>query len=207
MEAQATSLNHATHTEINILRQYITNKAECTYLFRASRTQKRIHHLYGIPKLHIHPLKWRPIVSCVNGVTESASKWLDHHILRLITYITTYLWDSQHVIDLVTNLGKLSPKAPLFTDNATVMYTSIEPDISVQAIINLITSLGNKLPPKFPSKLIVDTLRLVMTSNVFQIYDTFWCQHIGTAMGTPCACIYATTTYGYHEQTKILPHH
>jgi hypothetical protein len=26
-------------------------------------------------------------------------------------------------------------------------------------------------------------------------------------MGTPCACIYATTTYGYHEKTKILPRH
>jgi hypothetical protein len=46
-----------------------------------------------------------------------------------------------------------------------------------------------------------------MTSNVFQIDDTFWWQHIGMAMGTPCACIYATTTYGYHEQTKNLPRH
>jgi hypothetical protein len=26
-------------------------------------------------------------------------------------------------------------------------------------------------------------------------------------MGTLCACIYATTTYGYHEETKILPRH
>jgi hypothetical protein len=25
-------------------------------------------------------------------------------------------------------------------------------------------------------------------------------------MGTPCACIYATNTYGCHKQTKILPH-
>jgi hypothetical protein len=46
-----------------------------------------------------------------------------------------------------------------------------------------------------------------MTTNAFQIDDTFWWQHIGTAMGTPCVCIYATTTYGHHEQTKILPRH
>jgi hypothetical protein len=87
------------------------------------------------------------------------------------------------------------------------MYTNIEPDVGVQAIIDLIASLQDNLPPSFPSKLIVDTLRLVMTSNVFQIDNTFWWQHIGTAMGTPCACIYATTTYGYHEKTKILPRH
>jgi hypothetical protein len=26
-------------------------------------------------------------------------------------------------------------------------------------------------------------------------------------MGTPCACIFNTTTYGYHKHTEILPHH
>jgi hypothetical protein len=57
MEAQATSLNHATRTKLNILRQYITNKAEHTYLFCASRTQTRIHHLYDMPKLHKNPIK------------------------------------------------------------------------------------------------------------------------------------------------------
>jgi hypothetical protein len=73
--------------------------------------------------------------------------------------------------------------------------------------IDLIASLKDNLPPNFPSQLIVDTLRLVTTSNVFQVDSTFWWQHIGTAMGTPCAYIYATTTYGYHEKTKILPRH
>jgi hypothetical protein len=28
-----------------------------------------------------------------------------------------------------------------------------------------------------------------MTTNVFHIDDTFWWQHMGTTMGTPCACI------------------
>jgi hypothetical protein len=46
-----------------------------------------------------------------------------------------------------------------------------------------------------------------MTSNVFQIDDTFWWQPIVTAMGTPWAYIYATATYGYHKQTNILPRH
>jgi hypothetical protein len=55
--------------------------------------------------------------------------------------------------------------------------------------------------------LIVETLRLVMTTIVFQIDDTFWWQYIDIAMGTPCAYIYVNTIYGHHEQTKILPHH
>jgi hypothetical protein len=79
-EAQSTCLNQKTRTKLNLLHQSITNKAERIYLFHAFRTQKRIHQLYGIPKLHKDPLKWRPIVSCVNGVTYAASKWLDHHM-------------------------------------------------------------------------------------------------------------------------------
>jgi hypothetical protein len=70
----------------------------------------------------------------------------------------------------------LPPNSRLLTTDATAMYTNIEPFIGVQAIIDLIASLGNKLPPTFTSQLIVDTLRLVMTSNVFQIDATFWWQ-------------------------------
>jgi hypothetical protein len=71
-EAQASRLNQETRKKLNLIRLSVANKAEQTYLLRASRTKKRIHQLYGIPKLHKAPLKWRPIVSCVNGVPEAA---------------------------------------------------------------------------------------------------------------------------------------
>jgi hypothetical protein len=44
-----------------------------------------------------------------------------------------------------------------------------------------------------------------MTCNTFQFDDTYWQQFVGTAMGTPCACVYATVAYGYHERTIIIP--
>jgi hypothetical protein len=66
---------------------------------------------------------------------------------RLLPYISTNLHDSQHVIDLVTNLGTLPPHARLFTADATAMYTNIEPDVGVQEIIDLIASLQDNLPP------------------------------------------------------------
>jgi hypothetical protein len=52
-------------------------KAELTYLKRSFKLPKRIHQLYGGPKLHKTPLKWRPIVSCIGGPTEHISKWID----------------------------------------------------------------------------------------------------------------------------------
>ena len=43
-----------------------------------------------------------------------------------------------------------------------------------------------------------------MTTNVFQFGTSWWIQLIGTAMGTPCACIYATIFFAYFERTRIM---
>jgi hypothetical protein len=52
----------------------------------------------------------------------------------------------------------------------------------------------------FPSRIVLEVLELVITQNTFQFGDTFWQQFVGTAMGTLCACVYATVVYSYHER-------
>ena len=44
-----------------------------------------------------------------------------------------------------------------------------------------------------------------MKNNVFQFGSTWWKQIVGTAMGTPCACIYATIFFAYFERKFIIP--
>ena len=44
-----------------------------------------------------------------------------------------------------------------------------------------------------------------MTKNVFKFGDTWWQQSVGTAMGTPCACAYATIFFAHFERTHLLP--
>ena len=41
--------------------------------------------------------------------------------------------------------------------------------------------------------------------NVFEFGNTYWLQKDGTAMGTPCACNYATIVFAYYKRTCILP--
>jgi hypothetical protein len=179
--------------------------SELTYLKRASVKQKRIHQLYGLPKLHKVPLVWRPIISCVGGELESASKWLDYQLRKITNAVPSYLRDSQEVITLLRKMGSLPPNARLFTADATAVYTNIEPDIDIAAVQQCLIDFASELPEKFPSAIVISALEMVMTRNTFQFDDTYWQQFVGTAMVTPCACVYATVAYGFHERTHIIP--
>ena len=44
-----------------------------------------------------------------------------------------------------------------------------------------------------------------MRNNIFSFGDTWWLQTKGTAMGTPCACIYATIFFAYFKRVFHLP--
>jgi hypothetical protein len=90
--------------------------------------------MYGGPKLHKTPLKWRPIVSCVGGINEHISKWIDHHLKRVIKTTPTFLRDSQQVVMELKAIGELPPHTRLFTSDATAMYTNIEPGVGITAI-------------------------------------------------------------------------
>ena len=43
-----------------------------------------------------------------------------------------------------------------------------------------------------------------MNNCMFKFGSTWWLQRIGTAMGTPCACIYAILFFAYFERTILL---
>jgi hypothetical protein len=65
--------------------------------------------------------------------------------------------------------------------------------------------MESHLPINYPTELILDILTAIRDNNTFMFGDTFWLQTSDTAMGTPVACSYATTSYGNHENQNILP--
>jgi hypothetical protein len=178
--------------------------SELTYLKRASVKLKRIHQLYVLPKIHIVTLAWRPIISCVGGELEAASNWLDYQLRKIANAVSTYLRDSQEAITSLREMGFLPPNARLFTADARAMYIHIEPAIGIAAVQQWLIDFASELPEKFPSAIVISALEMVMTRNTFQFDDTYWQQFVGTAMGPPCACVYTTVAYGYHERTHII---
>ena len=61
-----------------------------------------------------------------------------------------------------------------------------------------------KLPQDFPIDQIIAGLKIVMQCNVFSFGNKYFLQLNGTAMGTPCACAYATIYYSFHEENTIF---
>jgi hypothetical protein len=178
-------------------------QAELTYLTRARISMKRTHQLYGLPKLHKNPLAWRPTISCVCGELEAVSKWLDFQLRRITKQVPTYLRESQEAVDFLRAMGALPIHARLFTSDTTAMYTNIEPAVGIAAVKAWLTDYVTELPKGFPSQIVLETLELVMTRNTFQFDDIFFQQFFRTTMGTPCACVYATVSYGYHERQHV----
>ena len=125
---------------------------------------------------------------------------------ELVNGLKTRLKDSQDLLQQLKNIGYLPPGARLFTADAKAMYTNIDTVQGIEAVRRWILHCGEELPDDFPPvDLFIKILTIVMTESVFEFGDTLWKQVVGTAMGTPCACSYATLSYGWHEHTELIP--
>jgi hypothetical protein len=95
-------------------------------------------------------MKWLPIVSSVGGFIEHISKWINHHLKRIIKSSPAFLRDSQQVVQELKAMGPLPPRTRLFTSDANAMYTNIEPNVGIAAIKKLIETT-NELKEKIPA--------------------------------------------------------
>jgi len=184
--------------------QNLLSKAELLYFKRNLIAYHRIPIIYGLPKVHKTPLKLRPVVSGSNSLSAVASTWLDYKMKILLPHVQSYIKNSTEVIKDLKALH-IPKGARLFSADATAMYTNINTNLGISAIREFITSHREKLPPDFPTELFLLVLTLVMKLNVFTFADTFWLQMVGTAMGTPVACSYATVSFGHYENNTVLP--
>jgi hypothetical protein len=164
----------------------------------------QLPYFYILPKVHKKPQwKTRPVVSGVSSVLEPLSKWVDVQLKKVVHLCPAYLKDSWHFLNVVKELKNLKG-TKILTADAQSMYTNINTEHAVE-IINQWFDLHDKdLPPQFPKKAIITSIKKLMTSNVFTFRDRFFMQENGTAMGTSCACMYATIYYSHHEETKLM---
>ena len=87
------------------------------------------------------------------------------------------------------------------------MYTNIHPEEALPILKAYLEEFGHELDHNCKKRfeLLLKLTELVMKYNVFKFGSTWWRQLIGTAMGTSCACIYATIFFAYFERKVIFP--
>ena len=160
---------------------------------------------YGMPKVHKKksPVPLRPVVSQCGSLLAVASTYLDYRLQPLKTNVASYIKNSYSLILKLHRLHRVPPGARVFTSDAVSMYTNIDPEEGIETIKKYMTYFAPFIDPA-DRQIILKLLRLVMTQCIFKFGSTYWQQMIGTAMGTPVACIYAILFFAYFERTIIL---
>jgi hypothetical protein len=167
---------------------------------------KHLHlpYFYLLPKVHKTPWKTRPVISGVSSVNEPLSKWIDIQLQRVVHLCPVYLKDSWQLLRELCDLPTLPSEATCFTADAVSMYTNIDNSHGIATIGRWLELHRPNLPSDFPSIEILEGLDIIMRNNIFVFGSHYFKQCNGTAMGTPCACTYATIYYSYHEETSLL---
>ena len=182
--------------------------AELTYLRRGLHQRSgKMARFYMTIKVHKNPYKFRPIVSTCGTAISCLSSWLDYKLQKLRRFIGTYIRDSDDFREQLKQFGPLSCNAFHLTADANSMYTNIDTEHALQVLRWFLEELdaeGN-LPPDYDIDMLLDAARIVMTWNIFEFGDCCFRQLIGTAMGTPVACIWATIYFWYYEKTVLIP--
>ena len=149
-------------------------------------------------------VRFRPVNSNCGSLSSIASRYVDYYLQKLMKLAPGYISNSLQVIGRMDKLKQyLSDSVYITTSDAEAMYTNIDPEDGINTIEKYLDLYSHEYKGYIPKKLIIELLRLIMTKNVFQFGSTWWIQLIGTAMGTPCACAYATLYFAYHERTFL----
>ncbi|KAL7460992.1 hypothetical protein ACHAXS_001428, partial [Conticribra weissflogii] len=144
------------------------------------------------------------MVSKCGTYLHELSCWVDFYLQQLTSLVLTYLRDSHQLLEELQQLDTLPVTVQLFTADAVSTYTNIDSTHALQVLCNILQQNENQLPMNFPGNALMDALQIVTDNNVFEFGNEHFKQCMGTAMGTPVACIYATLYYRSHEGKLLL---
>ena len=91
--------------------------------------------MYFLPKLHKTPLKLRPIISCTNGPTYTASALLDKLLQPHMKATKSYIKNSTDLIHIL-NRTKVPKDAFLITLDIESLYTNISHDEAILSFLS-----------------------------------------------------------------------
>ncbi|CAJ0947522.1 unnamed protein product [Ranitomeya imitator] len=114
----------------------------------------------------------------------------------------SYILDTGDFLNKIHSIKNIPPDSTLCTLDVNSLYTSIEHDKGVEAVILTLreANMDSNL-----LDLCIDLLNLVLRENFFIFEDDFFLQTCGTAMGSNVAPAYANLYMDHFERTYVYP--
>ena len=160
----------------------------------------KLCRMYFLPKLHKPNLTFRPICASINWITYWTSVYIHLSIFPLLTLIPSYITNSAQVVTMLDYIQP--PKYFQFLEaDVDNLYPSINIDDGLDAMHTFLCQRS-----KFPKEKItflVNLTKWVLTNNFVNFNNDFFLQTSGTAMGTPCAVVFACIYMHIIEQEAL----
>ena len=147
----------------------------------------KLCRLYFLPKLHKNPVTLRAICASQGWVTYWTSVYLHMLVLPLLQLIPTYLSNSAQLVKVIENIRL--PKYYQFVEaDVDNLYPSIDIPDGLLAMKKFLKKVGwHQCKIAF----VIDLFQWVLTNNYLSFGNRIFLQISGTAMGTPCAVVFA----------------
>lgn len=190
------------------------------------KTNDQPSSFYGLPKVHKLDLtkpveqlrkevKYRPITAAHSYVTAPLSRWLDALLQPLVQRLNTTIKDTLSFVQAVENLRiptQHHNTCAFLTADITSLYTRIPTVDGLKRMRNFlnrptVTAYLQRLWPGKPVALtialIMRCFSLVLNNNYVEFNGKTYKQISGTAMGQPCAVVYAVIYVFELEQSLV----
>lgn len=161
-----------------------------------TRTQK----IYFLRKVHKTPHGLRPIVSGVQGPTETISAFIDTLLRKHIPNCHHVVENSTQMINKIENTT-FSSSCLLCTLDVKSLYMRIPQEEGIQTVLDRIYSSTS--PPKYPRPFVHQLLKFILTDNIFSFSNHMFRQKLGVAMGTRCAPNFANIFMAALEENLL----
>ncbi|CAN2387690.1 Reverse transcriptase (RNA-dependent DNA polymerase), partial [Pristimantis euphronides] len=182
-----TKLEHdPTPNYMRELRRIIRNlSVEPTKLLAMIPENPRVGIFYLLPKIHKPGNPGRPIISCVETLTESISGWVEGVLKPVVKNTTSYLQDTTDLLNKLSTIGPLSNGAILVTMDVESLYFNIPHEDGLTACQEHLEANG------IASESVLQLTKFILTHNYFSFDKEIYLQLTGTAMGSKMAPQYA----------------
>ena len=159
----------------------------------------KLCRMYFIPKLHKTPIGMRPICASQAWITYWSSVYIHLSTFPLLRKIKSYISNSAELVKMLDTI-KPPQHFQLLEADVDNLYPSIDINDGLHALKSFLTKTGMHYTQV---SLLVNLTRWVLTNNYVTFGDKTFLQKSGTAMGTPCAVIFACIYMHVIEQEAL----